>query len=280
MATPSASRQAFTLPPDDWRLADWVANYRNERASNTDIFRLFDKLARQPDWLAQHRSWVEDHKFGYGDRALHHMWHLIIEHLGKPEGPVSCLEIGVFKGQIISLWALIEAKRRIPVKITALSPFSGSAVPVIRNRFARKIARLVSRRYRADLTAGNIYGAGNYLADCRQIFDQFRLDFSRVELVQGLSTDPACLASLAGRLFDVIYIDGDHSEAVAMHDVTKFAPKVAPGGILVMDDASLSLEMDLPYRGRPGPSAAAKRLPSLGFTNILNIGHNRVFQKN
>jgi hypothetical protein len=276
---PSASRQADTLPPDDWRLADWVENYRNERTVNTDIFRLFDQLARQPDWLAQHRSWVEAHKFGYGDRALHHMWHLIIEHLGRREGPVSCLEIGVFKGQIISLWALIEAKRRIPVKITALSPFSGSAVPVIRNRFVRKIARIVSQRYRAAWIAGNIYDAGRYLEDCKHIFEQFELDFSQVELVKGLSTDPVCLAALAGRFFDVIYIDGDHSVAVAMHDVTTFAPKVAPGGILVMDDAALSLEMDLAYRGRPGPSEAAKLLPSLGFTNILNIGHNRVFQK-
>ncbi len=271
--------QGGAVPPRDRRLEDWIAAYRNERAANTGIYWQFDDLARQPDWLAAHRDWVEANKWGFGDRALHHMWHLVLEDLAARKRCVACLEIGVFRGQIISLWALIAAQRRFSVSIAALSPFSGSGLPVIQNRLANKLLKIVSRRFRNEAIAGNIYPDRDYLADCKRVFSQFGLDFGQVEVTRGLSTDAAMLASLEGRVFDLIYIDGDHTEEVAAQDVQNFAPKVAPGGILVMDDAALSLESDLPYRGLPGPSKAGDLLPSLGFTNILNIGHNRVFRK-
>lgn len=265
--------------PPHRMLDDWVMEYRNERDANTAIYWDFDRLARQPGWLASHRDWVELNKWGFGDRALHHMWYLILDHLIKSEVQPSCLEIGVFKGQIISLWALIAARLNAPLRIAALSPFSGSASPVIKNRIVRKLLKTVSRKYREDAIAGNLYGAGDYLADCRRIFDEFGLDFDQVEILRGFSNDAKLLAGLSARAFGLIYVDGDHSEAGALGDVHNFAPKVVPGGFIVMDDAALSVESDLPYRGRPGASMAADLLPSLGFENILNVGHNRVFRK-
>jgi predicted O-methyltransferase YrrM len=279
MVMANTDPQADLMPPRDRTLADWVRVYRNDRLGNTEIHGQFDELARAPDWLAKHRDWVEANEWGFGDRAFHHMWLILLEHLARRGGPVSCLEIGVFKGQVISLWALIGARRRLPLAIAALSPFSSSGAPVLRNRLVKKVLKLFSPAYREDLISGNIYAPGDYLGDCERIFQEFGQDFGKVEVIRGFSTDPAILASLDGRRFDLIFVDGDHSEAGAMHDVKSFAPLVSPGGFIVMDDSALSLESDLPYRGRPGASKAADMLPSMGFTNILNIGHDRIFRK-
>jgi hypothetical protein len=275
----STTHRPDTRTLRDRPLAGWIAEYRNERAANNDIFRLFGELTRQTDWLSSHRDWVEANNWGFGDRPFHHMWRLILQHLAERGGPVACLEIGVFKGQVVSLWSLIGDRCRIPLRITAVSPFAGSSAPAPRNRLIQNLLAAVSRRYRDEWTAGNLYERRDYLADCKRIFDQFGLDFSEVEVVRGFSTDQAVLDSLAGRVFDLVYIDGDHSEEVATHDVKSFAPKVVPGGFIVMDDASLTLDIDLHYRGRPGATKAAELLPSMGFVNVLNVGHNRVYQR-
>ena len=280
MEYPGASlRGDASAAEKSWRLADWAAAYRNERAINTEVYKRFDGLARSPEWLSRHRDWVEANHWGFGDRALHHMWRLLLEHLASQRSVVRCIEIGVFKGQVISLWGLIAARQHLRITIAAVSPFSGSSVRLIRDRAINKLLKIVHPGYREAVLAGNIYPNGDYLEDCRRIFSEFDLNFDMVEAIQGFSTDTTILSSLAERSFDLIYIDGDHSKEGAMHDVRSFAPKVSLGGMLVMDDASLSLEMDLPYRGRPGPSKAAELLPSLGFRNILNVGHNRIFQK-
>jgi hypothetical protein len=260
-------------------LDDWIAAYRNDREGNTSTYWAFDEAARRPAWLASHRTWVEDNAWGFGDRALHHMWLLLVEHLAARRRRVRCLEIGVYKGQVISLWALIAARRGLHVDIAAVSPFAGSEPRFAKNRVARALLKFVDAGYRSDVEDGNVYAEGAYLADCARIFAEFRLDFGRVETVRGLSTDANVLSALADRPFDLVYIDGDHSEAGAVHDVRAFAPHVTFGGFVVLDDASLALEMDLPYRGRPGPSKAAEYLPALGFHNVLNVGHNRVFQR-
>ena len=60
----------------------------------------------------------------------------------------------------------------------------------------------------------------------------------RVELVSGSSheTVPAFLATHPDLSFDLVTVDGDHTEAGARRDLETVLPRVAVGGVLVFDD--------------------------------------------
>jgi hypothetical protein len=47
-----------------------------------------------------------------------------------------------------------------------------------------------------------------------------------------------------------------------------------------MDDASYFLPGKTYHKGHKSVSKACSIIPDMGFTNVLNIGHNSVFQKN
>lgn len=61
-------------------------------------------------------------------------------------------------------------------------------------------------------------------------------------VLRGDSHDPASLAwlraELAGELLDVLFIDGDHSEAGALADFGDYAPLVRPGGLVLVHDVA------------------------------------------
>ena len=48
---------------------------------------------------------------------------------------------------------------------------------------------------------------------------------------------------------------------------------------LVADDAGCELPGTVFWKGHESVSRAARELPALGFTNVLNVGHNRVYQR-
>jgi alpha-D-ribose 1-methylphosphonate 5-triphosphate synthase subunit PhnG len=64
-----------------------------------------------------------------------------------------------------------------------------------------------------------------------------------------------------------------------MADIEHYAPKIIPGGWLVMDDAAYGLPGTSFWKGYETVARACLRLPDLGFDNVLNVGHNRVFER-
>src|SRR5713101_3799988 len=83
----------------------------------------------------------------------------------------SCrFEIGVYKGQTISLAALVAEKLGFDVAITAVSPFEGNQAPL---SFWRAAANFVFRSdWRTQYLLGNLHPAGDYLADNRRTFGE------------------------------------------------------------------------------------------------------------
>lgn len=55
-----------------------------------------------------------------------------------------------------------------------------------------------------------------------------------VQIVRATSDD--ALKELGGTTFDFVYIDGDHSYAQVLKDLTHYLPLVTPGGLLAGDD--------------------------------------------
>lgn len=63
-----------------------------------------------------------------------------------------------------------------------------------------------------------------------QVFDPF----SNVEIVRMKSEDAAILFD--DEYFDYVYIDGEHSYAAVLRDLTNYLPKIKVGGYLIGDD--------------------------------------------
>jgi hypothetical protein len=207
------------------------------------------------------------------------MWYLLLRDdvLNRPDPEL--LEIGVYKGQVISLWALIAAQLRRPAAITAVSPFQGGRPWFAKNRVLNRVAQLIVKHYREDLGSANLYEDGDHLDSVHRIFAQFGLSDESIKFLRGYSQDEHTQQQLPRRLFDVIYIDGGHRYEQVVQDLKYYSLLVAAGGYLVLDDASCNQPGSKFWKGHESVSRAAEDWGAPGFTNVLNVGHNRVFRR-
>jgi hypothetical protein len=265
------------MTPFPGDLDSLVGSYQNTAEHNDRVFQEFTKATESDPLLRTHRRYIEEHKLGFGDPAFHAMWMVLLDAARKRFGQVSALEIGVFKGQIISLWELLAKTHNWPVKVNAVTPLKGQAMP--RGRLWRSLQYRLVPRFRERVKSGDFYPDDDYEKIVRDLFSHFSLDYSSLRLVRGFSTSPAVLAELSGDTFHVIYVDGDHTYDGVSKDIRNFAPKVAPGGWMVMDDAGYDLPGSVFWKGYETVARACALLPGLGFRNVLNVGHNRVFER-
>jgi len=171
--------------------------------------------------------------------------------------PKTFLEIGVYRGQVLSLVSLLQGILRIEGSVTGISPFlpSGDSVS----------------RYRSDV---------EYRDDTITNFQYFNLP--NPELIKAFSTDQSASDKIRSRKWDAIYIDGNHDYEVAKQDWEICAQNLNLGGIIVLDDSALNTEYRPPAfatGGHAGPSQLAQEVDSSRFNEILRVGHNRVFQR-
>jgi predicted O-methyltransferase YrrM len=120
----------------------------------------------------------------------------------------------------------------------------------------------------------------DYFEDTLANFKHFGLPHPK--LLRAFSTDPSALAVITGRAWDLIYIDGNHDYDVVRLDWEACSRCVKPGGLVVLDDAGLGTKFHPPIGatgGHPGPSRLAQEIDPKIFVEILQVGHNRVFQK-
>ena len=258
-------------------LVEHVARYRNTAEHNDLVHREFTAATAADPLLRDHRRYVEDHQLGFGDPAFHSMWKLLLRAATERFGTVEALEIGVFKGQVISLWALIAKAQGWPVNISAITPLEGQALGS--SRWWRSLKYSLFPRFRERIKSGDFYPDDDYQEIIRGLFSHFGLSFADVRLVRGYSNRPEVLAEVSSDRFSLVYVDGDHTYDGAANDIRLYAPKVVAGGWLVMDDAAFDLPGTTFWKGYETVARACALLPSLGFTNVLNVGHNRIFEK-
>lgn len=257
-----------------------IANYRLTAEHNDALWKSFGQKTDTVSFLKVHRDWVEKNSWGFGDRAFHYMWYILLRDCVLNRPSPRLLEIGVYKGQVISLWALIAERLGHPVEIAGVSPFKGGRPRFADNRVLHRFAQLISRRYRKDVRSANLYENVGYRVAVDRIFDQFGLRSANLNLLTGYSQDDSVRTQLAGRSFDLIYIDGGHRYEEVAQDLDFYAPRVAPGGYLVLDDASCDLPGTAFWKGHESVSRAVADWGAPGFVNVLNIGHDRVYRRN
>lgn len=231
--------------------ADWAKSLADPGAFYLDCCRYFDR--NLPEEVRGHRRYFTQNRRGFGEDAFHTMWYLLFREFR----PANFLEIGVYRGQSLSLAALLARTFKLECFVQGVSPFSSAGD--------------ANSSYRSGL---------DYLADTLQNFKQFTLPLP--SLLKAYSTDAEAVKLIENRAWNLVYIDGNHDYEIVKQDWDLCARCLAPGGIIVLDDSGLTTGFRPPAfatAGHPGPSRLAQEINQLPFAEILQVGHNRVFQK-
>src|SRR5262249_55054098 len=118
---------ASRVPPFGYRFSEANLSLTGAASRFTDRYALYRYMhywfARSaPGWLSAHRRYFSQQGRGFGEDAFHAMWFKLLAEYR----PRRCLEIGVYRGQVISLWLLIAEKIGFPVEVHGVSPFSAA----------------------------------------------------------------------------------------------------------------------------------------------------------
>ena len=203
--------------------------------------------------LVDHRNYFKKEMRGFGEDAFHSMWlKLFMEYR-----PKNVLEIGVYRGQVITLWGILNKFNDVDCEIHGLSPFSA---------------------------AGD--GVSDYLKNLDYMNDILHsakyFDIQNFRLKKCFSTDEEGKDYIKSKKWDLIYIDGNHDYEAALSDYRVCKDSLASGGILVMDDSSLYTDYKPPkfsFAGHPGPSKVVTELAMGEMKFLAGVGHNNIFQK-
>ena len=203
--------------------------------------------------LQRHRRYFSLESRGFGEDAFHAMWFILF----RDFKPTNVLEIGVYRGQVLSLWALLANKLGFNCDVHGISPFTSAGDD--------------ESSYIEDI---------DYYDDVLKHHTYFGL--KSPSLFKGFSNDPGGVDYIKKRSWDLIYIDGGHDYEVVRHDYLICRDRLSENGILVIDDSSLYTDFNPPrfsFAGHPGPSQVMKDLAMNELTFLGGVGHNNVFIK-
>lgn len=252
----TASRLWWALPQfgfdRSWDFASTMAHLRSENARYRYYNWFF--LWHLTGSLRLHRKFFATESRGFGEDAFHALWFQIF----RDFRPRTALEIGVYRGQTLTLWEMLSNTIGLQTEVWGLSPLTSASDSV--------------SEYDTSI---------DYEKDLIQNYERFGLGRPRV--FRQLSTSQAAKAFVLSRTWDLVYVDGSHDEADVLSDVNLARQALDSQGILVMDDASLFSPFKPPrfaFAGHEGPSSVAISSTHMqGFSLIGTCGHNRVFMR-
>lgn len=235
----------------DFNLTEAVSTYSSRNDLYSYMHHYYHHMC--PIYISEHRAYYSLEQRGFGEDAFHAMWYLLLRQFK----PAKCLEIGVYRGQVISLWSLIAKFLNFPCEVHGISPFTpiGDAVS----------------NYNIEV---------NYYYDVLSSFIHF--DLPTPTLIKALSTDAEAIKYISQTEWDLIYIDGGHDFETALADYQLCKKHLAPDGILVLDDASLGTDYQPPlfsFAGHPGPSRVAREYADNEMRFLCAVGHNNFYTK-
>lgn len=232
----------------------------NQKESNLDkIYQTFMSEFLKDELLLKHRIHIEKNNLGYGERPFHTMWRELVKLQPKE---FKFLEIGVYKGQVLSLIKLLSDNYDKKVEFYGAAPFDSSG-----DKFST-------------------YQKTNYENIIKDLFNHFNLSFnSNINLIKGDSTKTEIKTRLINmKSFDIVYIDGCHDYNCVISDIELTKQIVKVNGFVVLDDSScfksLSNEPGR-FKGHIDVCNAVKEKLELDtdFVELICVGHNRVFKK-
>jgi hypothetical protein len=241
--------------PEQLKTRLTLAQLRTKNLPRTTVYQYCDYYFDHflPKLFREHRAYFALRGRGYGEDAFHVLWFLLFEQFR----PANALEIGVFRGQSITLMKLLSRHFNFECHIGCISPFTSSGDSV------------------------SVYGTKlDYYEDTVQNHNHFQLPLP--EFCRAFSTNEEGTRFIGSRQWHIIYVDGNHDYPVAKSDWDHCARALAPDGVIVMDDSALDTDFRPPAfstAGHPGPSQVVQEIDPGRFKEIFAVGHNRVFQR-
>jgi hypothetical protein len=233
---------------------EFLSIYKDDEHCQRQLIEQFLQATNDIIELKELRDFVENNVFGFGEREFYAMHKMIVDSINKKE--IIFLEIGVFRGQILALYGILENLCNKNIRIIGISPL--------------------------DSTDG--HWESNYALDISIIHDRFYL--KHPELIVGLSTDDNVIEKVRLIPLDILYIDGGHTFDVVISDIKNYSPLVVPGGYLVIDDSANNLKccFNGKFWGISDVSNAVDSLLPPNTENhkwqyIGNIIHNRIWRR-
>ncbi|HWF66723.1 MAG TPA: class I SAM-dependent methyltransferase [Acidobacteriaceae bacterium] len=250
-----AQRKAYSQPAARFSRDMSFTEAMGRFPSSSEIYRYMHHYLHQlaPQELRDHRAYFSDARRGFGEDAFHAMWFLLLREFR----PSDCLEIGIYRGQTISLWGLIAELCDFSCKLSGISPFSSAGDKT--SVYMPKI---------------------DYWADTQASLARF--SDLKANFLKAFSTDQNAKTFIAAHSWDMIYIDGNHDYDVALSDYQMCRDHLAPGGLLILDDSSLYSSYRPPlfaFPGHPGPSRVLRDFAMKELVFLGAVGHNSVLRK-
>tara|TARA_X000000368_G_scaffold267213_1_gene211637 strand:+ start:4895 stop:5677 length:783 start_codon:yes stop_codon:yes gene_type:complete len=210
--------------------------------------------------IRNHRKYFSKYKRGYGESSFSSMW----EYLFSNYRPKNILEIGVYRGQTLSLFHILSNLYDISSNIYGITPLSSSGDEV------------------------SSYIDIDYLEDINKNFKFFNLP--EPNIINEYSNSDRAINFINSKKWDLIYIDGSHDFEDVNNDFNECLSNLNINGLIVIDDSSLYLDYDAKYieknyklktfKGHPGPSKVVLDIISMNKIKYLfGVGHNNVFLK-
>jgi hypothetical protein len=237
-------------------LQEVVAYYTHGNATEKHkvLYETFERHASsyKNGLLANHSSEVE----GFGELSFHWNWYLLVNIMPTD---FKFLEIGVYKGRVLSLIQMLSDTLEKRVRIWGVTPLENAG-----DKFS-------------------IYKPSNYLDDIKTSYAKSRASLDFTTIVKGYSQEPAIVHTVReSGLYDIIFIDGCHDYPVVCQDIDNYAPMLKRGGFLVLDDASSLLPHSYGrFLGHAdvGKAVQEKLDGNKEFAHLYAVGHNRVWLK-
>lgn len=222
--------------------------------SRNDVYRYFENQFRfkSRQFLWKHNWYFKQCGRGFGEPAFHAAWYQIFYEFR----PKKCLEIGVYRGQTISLWSLLSKKMGFDCDIFGITPLTS---------IGDSVSHYIDIDFRTDINKN---------------FRKFRLQ--NATIINDFSTSDEATNKITTGIWDLIYIDGSHDYQDVYSDYINSIAGLAPNGIIVMDDSSLFLEQISDYavfQGHPGPSTVCMNYAVNDLEHFLSVGHLNFFRK-
>lgn len=231
--------------------------WKNDSNLNEQIFLNFTNYIDLIEPLKKHEQNIHANNLGYGEKSFWFLWHLLVNEMPTE---FKFLEIGVYKGSILSLVQLSSDLLNKSPKIFGLTPLSTTGDKYLQS-----------------------YDNVNYLECIGQSFAINNLDISNVTILNGLSTNKELQLEMRSESpMNIIYIDGCHDYDVVLQDIEFGDSMLNRGSYLVMDDASSHLNFKLNrFNGHEDVAKAIETSETLNtkYKHLFACGHNRVWRK-
>jgi hypothetical protein len=217
--------------------------------------RFNEAMGADPE-LRAHRDFCGN-GYGMGEDCFHWMWKLLVDEM---PWKFKFLEVGVYKGQILSLIYLLAYRKWKFAEIcgvTLLSPFAG-----ISGRFGP-------------------HPDDDYRQCIQDLHDQFGQLMPHLIVGDSTSTEVHDQVQALAP-FDIIFVDACHEYEYVSQDLLFYPELIREGGFLVLDDAACDLKQPWGwFQGIADVCDAARTIIETNnrWQHLITVAHDRVWRR-